>query len=55
MTFWVAKKIPGSAAGDLCKKSIDVVKGDLPMAPGRSSEIPARKTHLGMCKKKPYK
>ena len=39
MTFWlVGRKIPGSAAGDLCKKSIDVVKGDLPMAPGRSLE-----------------
>ena len=30
---------PGSAAGELCKKSIDAVKGDLPMAPWRFLEI----------------
>lgn len=40
MIFWVVfwgpkQKTPGSAAGELCKKSIDAVKGDLPMAPWR--------------------
>ena len=34
------KTLPqGSAAGELCKKSIDAVKGDLPMAPWRFFEI----------------